>query len=460
MAEYLHGRLFELNMPNYLHLCSDDVHIVDLQSKNNMFSVKTQEERYKRLYNIDAREQKHKVAKMVLEKLHKNNGTFPLSNIIKLKPRTLDQLVFRLVNKRLSEEEAEESYIALSYRWTKPAEAFVAKDVNELVSPISEIMFQAVLAERKSPREGLWYDQACIDQHNEEEKATSIGAMDSIYSSARKVVVALDDVILDPAETIYIENSNIDWDDTQRFRLDHYKALCQGEHRNELAHLVEQSPEMGTILRKIYKSECFERAWCNHEIRLARDLIFLAHCSDSRITGNRRCVRMPIAFLMVARCLVRHFDFGTIEKLDENSRRSASYLEYKMDWHQYDMPYGAPTPSPREAIDIVAASFHIWDLKAGGNPGLPHDLRILDANLDRLSIVLNASGLDLSLDVRTKEQIKEATKEACAHLTSVVGLSVWQAYHALGLLVHDMDPKDLLWVEFDALGNLEPLLRH
>ncbi|KAH7094316.1 hypothetical protein FB567DRAFT_509989 [Paraphoma chrysanthemicola] len=460
MAEFVHGSLFELNTPNHHRLCSDDVHIVDLQSKNKMFSNETQEERYKRLYNVDEREQKHKVAMKVLEKMHTDYGTIPLLNIIKLKPRPLDQLVFRLVNKRLVEEEAEESYIALSYRWTKPAEAFVAKDGNELVSPISEVMFQAVLAERNSPREGLWYDQACIDQHNEEEKATSIGAMDSIYSSARKVVVALDDVILDPAETILIENSHIDWDDTQRFRLGYYEALCRGAHRDALADLVKEVPEMGTILQKIYKSECFERAWCNHEIRLARDLIFLAHCSDSTITGNRRCVRMPIAFLMVARCLIKHFDFETIEKLDENSRRSASYLEYKMDWHQYDMPYGAPTPTPREALDLIAALLHIWDLKAGGNPELPHELRILDANLDRVSIVLNASGLDLSLDVRTKEQIKQATQQACSRLVAAVGDVVWQAYDALGLLVHDMDPEHVHWIELDGFGNTKPYPRY
>jgi hypothetical protein len=50
-------------------------------------------------------------------------------------------------------------------------------------------MCAAALHERISENEGFWYDQGCIDQRNEQEKAISIGMMDTIYRRARAVIV-------------------------------------------------------------------------------------------------------------------------------------------------------------------------------------------------------------------------------------------------------------------------------
>jgi len=52
----------------------------------------------------------------------------------------------------------------MSYRWTKPAAACMSEVDDCLVPPISDAMFQAVLAERQSAEEGLGCDQICIDQ--------------------------------------------------------------------------------------------------------------------------------------------------------------------------------------------------------------------------------------------------------------------------------------------------------
>lgn len=160
-----------------------------------------------------------------------------------------------------------------------------------------------------------------------------------------------------------------------------------------------------------------------------------------------------MCFLIVIIRLIRCFNFATIQDLGEIGRRTASYLEYKVDWDQYDMPYGAPTPTPRECADIQAALVHLWKLKAGGNPSLPLGLRSHDANLDRVSIALNASGLSLSLAVRTEERNHQAAQHECTDLLLKLSWSIWQAYHSLGLIMEQSYPDEFVYIEFDAFGN-------
>lgn len=91
----------------------------------------------------------------------------------------MDDLPFRLYNPNRSErtdpESDETSYIALSYRWTKPPAKIPVSDgialplVSEYELPVSDLMFQTVLEQRESQDEGLWCDQICINQGSHDE---------------------------------------------------------------------------------------------------------------------------------------------------------------------------------------------------------------------------------------------------------------------------------------------------
>lgn len=65
---------------------------------------------------------------------------------------------------------------------------------------MSPVIFKAVLDECQPSSEGLWVDQLCIIQEDEEEKEVTISAMDAIYKSARLVVIALQDIEVSEAE--------------------------------------------------------------------------------------------------------------------------------------------------------------------------------------------------------------------------------------------------------------------
>ena len=55
-------------------------------------------------------------------------------------------------------------------------------------------MVYGLLNQRVSSTEGVWIDQCCIRQNDDFEKGLAIGCMDLIYKSARRVVVALEDI--------------------------------------------------------------------------------------------------------------------------------------------------------------------------------------------------------------------------------------------------------------------------
>lgn len=119
---------------------------------------------------------------------------------------SLGDLAFRLYNPQRSKDATEEAYIALSYCWQKSGDqTSYASGHESLPLPLSPDMFRIVLAQKK-PNEGLWFDQGCIHQTDEQEKAATIGLMDTIYQSARSVIVALDDIELKDHEVVYLLN--------------------------------------------------------------------------------------------------------------------------------------------------------------------------------------------------------------------------------------------------------------
>ena len=147
---------------------------------------------------------------------HEAAGTAILDTLTRIAPSvaegfyvkydSLGDLAFRLYNPQHSEHAPEGAYIALSYCWRNHGNQKVYADDKESIPlPLSPEMFSGVLAQKRQ-NEGLWFDQGCIHQTEEQEKATTIGLMDTIYQSARSVIVALDDIELSDHEVVYLRN--------------------------------------------------------------------------------------------------------------------------------------------------------------------------------------------------------------------------------------------------------------
>jgi Heterokaryon incompatibility protein (HET) len=142
-------------------------------------------------------------------------------------------------------------------------------------------MFNAVLAERASPSEGIWIDQLCINQDDEEEKMTTIGFMDVIYKNARLVVILLEDVILSKTECNVLQcllnksERGANWDLKVEGELKHH-AIC--------------------LLWKIFSARWFTRAWCDHEFRVSLNYVFLVGV-ESPPSGFPTVLRFTPAFL-------------------------------------------------------------------------------------------------------------------------------------------------------------------
>lgn len=154
------------------------------------------------------------------------------------------------------------TFIALSYCWDSSLGTISMTTSPDCAQrsfrlPTSRDMLEAVLAECQGTREGLWYDQACINQDDKVEKATCIGAMDCIYASARIVVIVLEDVALTPEEACYIVDQ---------------LAAGQWLQKDFLAddRDIHCHPLFRTFMGKLILARWFERAWCGHEMRLCQ----------------------------------------------------------------------------------------------------------------------------------------------------------------------------------------------
>ncbi|RYO98534.1 hypothetical protein DL764_007069 [Monosporascus ibericus] len=141
-------------------------------------------------------------------------------------------------------------YLAVSYCWHSdewPPEG-PAREVAH-PWPISGRFAEAVLRERGHPREGVWMDQLCIRQEDEDEKRRAIAAMDIIYKSCRKVLVLLEDVVLTEDEIGICT------------KYDMYSGLLDVKRGPD----EEDMPVFSSFLAKMGQARWWRRSWCLHE---------------------------------------------------------------------------------------------------------------------------------------------------------------------------------------------------
>lgn len=200
---------------------------------------------------------------VLLDRLHRLDPMVAAKFMVK--PDIKELFRFRLIySHRHIATKQHQSFIALSYR----RKLHVEKHSHHFTLPLEPEIFQAVWEERLSDNEGLWIDQICIDQDSREETTISMSAMDMVYRSARLVVVALDDIELDAHEGELLQN-----------HMDEYNTMTHvvpGQRfRRKNPPWLESHDDLYKIIRKVLRSSWFKRAWCRHEMRLAKHHIFL-----------------------------------------------------------------------------------------------------------------------------------------------------------------------------------------
>ncbi|KAH7093183.1 heterokaryon incompatibility protein-domain-containing protein [Paraphoma chrysanthemicola] len=325
----------------------------------------------------------------------------------------------------------EDGYIAMSYCWKKatpdtprrvitPLGALPfgwTTEVEQFPLPTSSAIFQAVLRERRVG-EGLWFDQVCINQDDDAERTASLGAVDTIYKNARTVVIALDDIVIVPEEEQFL-----------RYYVEQYSYSELPPYQQPNAGLspplMHQHPILLSFLERVLSSAWFERAWCSHEMRLGRTHVFILPCYTQYEDEVRTIVRFTGAFFLhllvlamevTATLPTQHYKIRSLHEFFLD--KATASTTHHMSMQRPDTPQS--TLSERKPLVSMIAE--IFRLQAGGNPRLPEYLRRLDANRDKMGIVLNASGLPLAL-TSTNAFSRPNIEDECLRSLLLVGLA-------------------------------------
>lgn len=183
--------------------------------------------------------------------------------LLGVRQTVFDKFSFRLLQSEQSTnipDDGIESFIVLSYTWHlpawKPHSSIVPLSQNEIANgPLTSAMWSAFLAQLQD-HECFWVDQLCINQSSESEKTTAVANMDLIYRSARKVVIALEDVAISSTDAdlmLMYANAEGSWSQTS-----------ENERRR-----------LALAFKKIVAARWFDRAWCLHEFLVSRRHVFL-----------------------------------------------------------------------------------------------------------------------------------------------------------------------------------------
>jgi len=269
---------------------------------------------------------------------------------------------------------------ALPFGWTKEIEQFPL--------PTSSESFHAILAERRAG-EGIWFDQACVNQEDEAERVASLGCMDIIYKNARTVVIALDDVVATPGE----EQAMRDYAEQCSF-------LELSNHRQPNVGLcppfMHQQLILWSFLERMLDSAWFDQADCAHEMKSGRNHVFIVRC-HSHDHDRPTVMRLTGGFflhLLVLACEILTTQSAIYTRIrflhDVLQQTSSSYGNTLLAVRRLTTAHGHQRSFISTAVDA-------FRLQASGNPSLPEYLRRLDANREKMAIALNASGLPLAM---------------------------------------------------------------
>ncbi|KXL45440.1 hypothetical protein M433DRAFT_153567 [Acidomyces richmondensis BFW] len=382
--------LFEiktLNAPKFNRVSCEKVHELNYAEKAIMLSVEADAEVDP--VNLTAR----------LSRLDRN-----VAEKFMIKPDAKESFRFRLIYDRREVPIGQRhSFIALSYRRKRHVE----KQHGCFTLPLDPAMFQAVWDERNSETEGVWIDQISIDQDSRLETTISMSAMDMVYRSARLVVIALDDIELDPRESEILKE-----------HMDEYAQMLhvppRKRFRGKQPPYLDTHEDLYMVLQKILRSSWFKRAWCRHEMRLARDHVFLIPCKDSDSDIVSKVVRFTSHCFTHLMALATEVPFESDIELvkpplhaffrDRSKLRPSEHLKHH---------HGNFTT-------VVA---EVFGMEAGGDPRIPAKQRAADAMKDKISIILNTMECGLALTESMRHPSMPLTKSECHYMLLILALA-------------------------------------
>lgn len=177
-------------------------------------------------------------------------------------------------------EDVEGQYEALSYTWGEPRFEHRLYDISkghEAVMLITANLDAALRKLRyKLETRVIWVDAVCINQRDDEEKATQIPLMASIYHGARRVVAWLGPVVQNSDEEQGMKQLEILSRQSRHFD----DQLENRFHRNAIG-LERHSQNIADFLSLSW----FSRLWIIQEIVLNIDVVLL--CGDTQMTWAR-----------------------------------------------------------------------------------------------------------------------------------------------------------------------------
>ncbi|GIZ44585.1 hypothetical protein CKM354_000777900 [Cercospora kikuchii] len=155
-------------------------------------------------------------------------------------------------------------YEALSYAWGKASDARTvwigAKSYN-----VTQNLFMALqeLRGRDGRPRILWVDAVCINQRDNEERATQVQMMTAIYQNAKRVIVWVGP---ESKTTPYLRITYQFW---KQESVDDAGKLAEGSVFDH----AKMHPQANEAVQSMLSREWFGRAWVMQEAILARDAV-------------------------------------------------------------------------------------------------------------------------------------------------------------------------------------------
>lgn len=318
-----------------------------------------------------------------------------------------DSFAFRLIcNNREFVRQRHPSFIALSYR----RRLLVKKHVDHYTLPLSKEMMQAVWDERNSDYEGLWVDQICIDQDSPLEQTISMSAMDEVYRNARLIVVVLDDLKLEQYEGEVLANHVREYEHLS------YVAADKRFRRHQPPYL-ETHEDLFKVLQKILTSSWFRRAWCRHEMRLAKEHVFLLPCQAAG-SYTQPVLRMTSPCIAHLLALATEVPFSA----DIELLKPALHAFFR-DRTREILPGSTDPDASTHHGNFTTVVAEVFGMEAGGDPRLPIEQREADARRDKVSIILNTMECGLALQPHLRTSLLGLTKEDCYYSLLLLALA-------------------------------------
>jgi hypothetical protein len=345
----------------------------------------------------------------------------PLASRFCLKSEQYSKLKFKLWQPNRKSGEALNSFIALSYRWQWNIE-----NRGEPSIPVPRPLFQAFIDQRCQD-EGLWCDQICIPQDDEEQKVVQISLMDAIYKNARAIIVVLNDIEISKFELEAVR------DYTQLYESSPDPPLS-------IPHLDENPPMMTRhkvlhFYLKIMSSSWYHRAWCIHELRLGSKHVFLVPVATaSSEEASSLVIKFTSKFFRQLHRLFGKVRVAMAGRVDERLFMSLQDIFERQILDDF-LKNHPEVPDPRVANPN---KFETWGrlcheimtfADAGGDSRLDPELRRYDANKDKISIALNIVGSSLAqggnarLGVHPEDGIPQLTDDESFRQLILMGLA-------------------------------------